>query len=257
MRNIIDLHHFRYQHHSDDSRRPFSRRALKVISANVEGLFNSKEQLLATICKNQNCDVLRLQETHRGTTNHRSRVHGLTLAVEHPHSIYGSAIFVKTGTIVESTSVTDDSDVEVLELELKGVTVPLVYKPLVGAFRMHTLRTSKPQAVIGDFNSHSINWKYNESNLDEDAVEAWAKASQLSLVHNAKLPKSFNTGLWKRGYNPDIAFVSHCIASLSKKLVLEPLLRSQHRLIGITVTLAVSTASVPNRRRFNLKKANW
>ena len=51
--------------------------------------------------------------------------------------------------------------------------------------------------------------------------------------------------------------MSHSIASLSKKLVLEPLPRNQHHPIGITVTSAVSTASVPNRRRFNLKKANW
>ena len=167
---------------------------------------------------------------------------------------------MKTGTIIESKSVTEDRDVEVLELKLKGVTVTSVYKPPVDASPMYTLQTSKLQVVIEDFNSHCINWGYNQSTLDEDAVEAWEEASQLSLVHKAKLPKSFISGRWKRGYNPDIAFVSHSIASLaslSKKLVLEPLPRSQHRPIGITVTLAVSTASVPNRRHFNLKKANW
>ena len=185
---------------------------LKVISANVEGLSNSKEQLLATICKNQNCDVLCLQETHRGTTNNRPKVHGMTLAVEHPHSKYGSVIFVKTGTIIESMSVTEDGDVQVLELELKRVTVTSVYKPPIGAFRFHTLQTSKPQVVIEDFNSHSLNWGYNESNLDGDTVEAWAEASQLSLLHNAKLPKSFNRERRKRGYNFNIAFVSNSIA---------------------------------------------
>ena len=151
----------------------------------------------------------------------------MTLAVERPHSKYASAIFVKTGTIIESTSVTEDGVVEVLKLQLKGITVTSVYKPPVGAFRMHTLRTSEPQVIIGDFTSHSIKWVYNESNWDGDTVEAWAEASQLSLEHNAKLPKSFNSGRWKRGYNPDIALVSHSIASLSKKLVLEPLARSQ------------------------------
>ena len=40
-------------------------------------------------------------------------------------------------------------------------------------------------------------------------------------------------------------------------MVLKALPRSQHRPIGITVTLAVSTTSIPNRRLFNLKKANW
>ena len=93
--------------------------------------------------------------------------------------------------------------------------------------------------------------------MDGDVAEAWAEASQLSLVHNAKLPKSFNSGRWKRGYNPDIVFVSHSNTSRCKVLILEPLPRIQHCPIGFTVTSAVSTASVPNRRRFNLTNANW
>ena len=40
-------------------------------------------------------------------------------------------------------------------------------------------------------------------------------------------------------------------------MVLEPIPKSKHRPIGIIVTSAVSTASIPNRRRFNLKRANW
>ena len=237
MQNITDQHHFRYQRHSDDSRRPFSRTALKIISANVEGLSLFKEQLLATIFQNQNYDILCLLESHRGTNSKRSRVHCLTIAAERRHSKYGSAIFVKTGTIIESTSVTGVGNVEVLELELKGVTAISGYKPPVGAFRMHTLKTSKPQVVVGNFNRHNMNWGNNESNLDGGAVEAWAEASQLSLLHTEKLPKSFNSGRWKRGYSPGIAFVSHSIfASVNKKLVLESLPRSQHCPIGITVT---------------------
>ena len=134
MRNVTDRHHFRYQRHSNDSRRPFSRPALKVISANVEDLSNSKEQLLATICKSQNCDVLCLQETYRGTKNNRPKVRDMTLAVEHPHSKYGNAIFVKTGTIIELTSVTDDGDVKVLELELNEVILISICKPPVVHF---------------------------------------------------------------------------------------------------------------------------
>ena len=83
----------------------------------------------------------------------------MTLAVERPPSKYGSASFVKTGAIIESTSVTNDGNVEVSELEMKGVSVTSVYKPPVGAFCKHTMRTSKPQVVIGDFNSQSINWE--------------------------------------------------------------------------------------------------
>ena len=88
----------------------------------------------------------------------------------------------------------DDNDVEVLEVELKSIAVTSVHKPPGNAFQMHTLRTSKLHVVIGDFNSHSINWVYSKSNLNGEAVEAWAEASHLSLAHNAKLPKSFSSG---------------------------------------------------------------
>ena len=71
----------------------------------------------------------------------------------------------------------DDNDVEVLEVEFKGAAVNSVHK--------------LPGNAI---NSHSINCGYSESNLDGEAVEASAKAMHLSLVHNAKLPKSFNSG---------------------------------------------------------------
>lgn len=69
--------------------------------------------------------------------------------------------------------------------------------------------------------------------------------------------QSFNSGRWKAGLNPDIAFVSHSISGLGKKLVLKPLPKTQHRPIGLTVNAAVTPATVPFQRRFNFGKANW
>ncbi|KAJ8404301.1 hypothetical protein AAFF_G00340740 [Aldrovandia affinis] len=98
--------------------------------------------------------------------------------------------------------------------------------------------SGKPKIVIRDFNSHSTQWGYANNNADGDAVEM------------CKRPKSFNSGRWRAGYNPDIVFVSCKIAGLSKKLVLEPLPRTQHN-------AAITPATVPFRRRFNFGKANW
>ena len=72
---------------------------------------------------------------------------------------------------------TDDGEVEILELELKEVDDTFVFKPQVGVFCIHTLRTSKPQVVIADFKNHSMNSGYNEFSLDGEAIEAWAEAS--------------------------------------------------------------------------------
>ena len=45
---------------------------------------------------------------------------------------------------------------------------------------------SKPQIIIGDFNSHTTQWGYMETNKDGEAVEEWMDTNQLSLTHDAK-----------------------------------------------------------------------
>ena len=111
--------------------------------------------------------------------------------------------------------------------------------------------------VIGDFNSHSTAWDYVQNDCNGDLVEAWAEASHFSLIHDAQLPKSFDSARWKRWYNPDVAFVSIRIASMCRREVLHPIPRTQHRPITITIKSPVTATHWPFRRRFNLKKANW
>lgn len=51
-----------------------------------------------------------------------------------------------------------------------------------------TIDRSLAKIIIGDFNSHSINWGYVENNEDNDLVEKWADEQELHLIYNAKLP---------------------------------------------------------------------
>ena len=111
--------------------------------------------------------------------------------------------------------------------------------------------------VIGDFNSQSTTWGYNNTDENGDLVEEWSDAHHLSVMHDPRLPCSFNSSRWKRGYNPDLSFVSNNIASLSSKAILEPISHTQHRPIAILITAAVTPTPTPFRRRFNFKKANW
>ncbi|KAK5935111.1 hypothetical protein CgunFtcFv8_020501 [Champsocephalus gunnari] len=110
---------------------------------------------------------------------------------------------------------------------------------------------------ICDFNAHSTSWGYENNNQDGDEVETWLESKHLTLIHNAKLPKSFHSARWKRGYNPDLACVSSDIASRTEKKVLDPIPHTQLRPIAITVRSALQATTVPFRRRFNLQKADW
>ena len=79
----------------------------------------------------------------------------------------------------------------------------------------------------------------------------------MSLIHNAKLQKSFNSAIWKKGYNPDLIFVSSNILDMCEKSVLDPIPRTQHRPICVIVHPVIVPQPTPFRRRFNLRKAKW
>ena len=95
------------------------------------------------------------------------------------------------------------------------------------------------------------------ANSDREAVEQWVYSNRVSLIHNAKLPKSFNSAIWKKGYNPDPILVSSNSLDMCEKSVLDPIPRTQHRPICATVHPVIVPQPTPFRRRFNLRKAKW
>ena len=80
--------------------------------------------------------------------------------------------------------------------------------------------------------------------------------NSLLLIHNTKLPKGFNSAIWKKGYNPDLIFVSLNISDICEKSVLDPIPRTQHRPICVTVNPIIVPQPTTSRICFNLKKAN-
>ena len=94
----------------------------------------------------------------------------------------------------------EEDDVKLITLELCNAIIQSVYKPPNKPFLLPPLQQgTKPHVVIGDFNSHNTLWGYSTTGTDGEAVEQWAESSNLSLIHDAKLPKSFNSTRWKKG----------------------------------------------------------
>ncbi|KAI5742625.1 hypothetical protein M8J77_009365 [Diaphorina citri] len=227
---------------------------------NIEGISSDKEELLADLCYENKCDILVLQETHRGISNHRPKIQGMTLILERPHEKYGSAIFIKPDLIINSTDLTCNNDIEILTIETQSCTITSVYKPPTTAFNFiepTNFRNQNTQIVLGDFNCHNTQWGYNETDKNGEDLENWVESQKLKLIHDPKQPASFNSGRWRRGYNPDNIFVSENIAQQTTKHVEKHIPKSQHRPISCAITAAVRPHIVPFKRQFNFKKAKW
>ena len=85
----------------------------------------------------------------------------------------------------------------------------------------------------------------------------WSESNSLTLIHDAKLPKFFNSARWKKDHNPDLIFASSSIDNMCVKSVLNPIPRTQHRHICITINPVLMSRPTAFRRRFNLRKENW
>ena len=128
------------------------------------------------------------------TTKPPAQSDRMTCIVERPHDQYGSAIFVKERTIVESIHTDDQNNIKNLSVDLGSIVITSVYKPPATPFKLPPLlQPHKNRIVIGDFNSHDIQWRYNSTNEDGNAVEQWSDSNQLSLVYDAEHPPSFTS----------------------------------------------------------------
>lgn len=194
-----------------------------MVSINIKKLTPEKDNILSEICKETKCDVYYTYETHRTKHHNRLKVGGMKLIVNrshYKHCKYRSAIFVRSDTYVVSIDVTENKNIELLEVNLEKNIITSTYKPPFTDFKFtktNNFRSKETQFVIDDFNSHSVYWGYYETDENGTTVEDWAETNQLILDYNFKLPTCFNGERLRRGYHPDNIFASDKIANLCEK----------------------------------------
>ena len=95
-------------------------------------------------------------------------------------------IFVRNNcNTCDSTSNTNN--VEIIQAQLNKLTVTSVYKPPNEQFSFGSnLASTQMNVVIGDFNSHGVEWGYRSTDENGRLVEQWSETNQLSLIHDAK-----------------------------------------------------------------------
>ena len=197
--------------------------ALTVISANIEGLTDVNASILSVMCKDKHGQCLCHQETHRSQTQAMPRIPEMSRVAERPHNKYGSAVFKRDYLKVKVIFICKEDDVELITIEQCNAIIQSAYKPPNKQFLLPPLQQgNNSHVVIENFNSHNTLWGYSTTGTNGEAVEQWAESNNLSLNHDAKLPKSFTSARWKKGYNPDLIFASTSIGNMCEKYILDP-----------------------------------
>ncbi len=225
----------------------------KVLSLNAEGMSAAKAEIIASF----DADIICLQETHKDIV--LPKIPGMHLILHHPSPVHGSAIFARDKSVIKTSIDLSDGGLEILQVDTEHLNITSVYKPPATPFSWpHTCHnTNKASLFIGDFNSHSTTWGYNETNSDGEAVEAWATVKDLRLLHDAKDPNSFQSARWRRGYNPDLAFITSRHYLNIEKTMGNPVPKTQHRPILIEIRPTLRPQKSQQIPRFNFRKANW
>ena len=147
---------------------------------------------------------------------------------------YDGTILIRSDLKVKGISVWEQDNVELISIEWHGVDVHSVYKPPNKKFVLPALgHGDLPHIVIGDSNSHRTTWGYTNKDDNGEPIEQGADSCNLTLIHNAKLSKSFNSARWKKGYSADLIFVSECISNMCGKSVMEPIIQNIARSVHV------------------------
>ena len=225
----------------------------KVISFNAEGMSHVKAEILSHLQP----DILCLQETHKESTP--PIIPGMHLIIHHGSRVHGSAIYARDKAIIVNSEDLSEHGQETLKVETTRLTICSIYKPPPTPFQWPKIdnQNAKPLLAIGDYNSHNTIWGYDENDTNGESVEEWASSNDLSIIHSLKDKPSFYSARWKKGYNPDLVFVSSRHCTNFDKEIGTPIPRSQHRPVIIDVKPVIQPQQTNGIPRFNFRKAQW
>jgi len=228
-----------------------------LLQLNVEGLTKAKISVLTRLAQAHAVTAILLQETHYKDRSHL-KIPGYNLAACTESEVYGTPTCVKHHAKWSAIAVCpENSLLEWTATEVEGVTIINVYKPPSVKMDKFSLPCfSRPCMYAGDFNFRSTTWGYRSTDACGEALEDWASASGLNLLHDPKQPDSFHSCRWNTGTNPDLAFVN-LAGPLPHRTILEPFPKSQHRPSLIPPINPIEPLTAKPVLRWNFRKARW
>lgn len=155
---------------------------------NAEGVRLKKTELRNFLQKH-NIDVCAIQETHL-KPNHRFIIRGYETYRQDRQNRPKVGVITLVRNTIPSTEVnrSADGDTEFIGIELilpdKSIQLFNIYSPPDKNISLHSIQPNTTHwLAMGDFNSHSPSWGYNEMDSKGEEVESWAIDHQLILIN--------------------------------------------------------------------------
>lgn len=238
---------------------------IRLLQINVEGISRAKSEYLGRLLIEENIDVVHVQETHAETSEdllRRGKIPGYELLSSVDSKPHGIATYVRNG--IRNASVLESYSADGLywsSVRIDDVNFVNVYKSPSAQWPDEVVKVfPHPCMYAGDFNSHHIEWNYENNDENGENLSEWASTNSLCLVFDAKDRTTFFSQAHRKGSNPDLSFVSCDREGTPVQIdrrVLPMFPNSQHRPIVYSIGLSINVIRSIQRPRWNFLKARW
>ena len=230
---------------------------------NAEGLKNKKPELQEFL-RREKVDIICIQETHLSEA-HRFFVRGYeTFRHDRKNQHKGGLVTLVRNTIPAAEVKRSEENIGTEYLVVKIVTekkeafIHNVYCSPDKTLNMDTLPTENHSTfVLGDLNSHSPSWGYEDLNTRGEHIEDWMTDKNMLLLNKPNDQATFWSRTWKKSSTPDLAFATEELEKKTTRKVMDQLGGSDHRPVLLKVHDEGCARSYCKEPSWNYRKANW
>ena len=237
-------------------------RPLNILQWNAEGIYNKKLPFAERLNQEQ-IDVACVQETHLNPI-HRFTIRGYqTFRMDREGRHKGGVlILVKNNIPASEIQINTNQQAEIHGINATvnntKITIYNLYCPQDKNLSLQSLEIPPENCfAVGDFNSHSNCWGYEETDRRGEEVEDWQVESKLLLLNDPEDPPTFYSRRWKTTSTPDLAFATDDLSKKTTRKVLNQLGGSDHRPVKLVINLQYRPQNSKTFPRWNYKRAKW
>ena len=235
-----------------------SKRTFNVIQLNISGI-NTKKTELAHFLSENNVHIALLQETlHKGDA---PTITGYTPEPCNCTECRGLITYVRNDITADVVHLTSNHPTDVQKCTAwynnKKYTIYNVYSPPWSTCGIKELQdtTYRNTVVAGDFNGHSPQWGYSDTNSTGKYLEELEQSTNLTIRLDDPTPTLLHKA-HKTLSRPDLTLISSDLDANTEVLVL-PGIGSDHKPIITKVREAECGEPHHQRLRWNFRKADW